>query len=476
MSILISISFINAISISPNPIVLSQQISSTKNYTIQIQNNFNFNIFDFNFTNLTQYGFINPNITILANETKNVTLVFSPTSSFFGIAKSIVKFKYFADIPTAVTTYNSNINSAPNGFSETFILLRQGDSIKWKNQDTISHTITSSLFTTTITPGSTYTHTFNQLGTFEITDPTWDEFPKFHQNVQVIERTSSEKVTNPDYNYEFNLNISFLLNPTTLEFELLEDNFEVPATGETEGLMRIKNIGNTTAEQITISSDSIWIDPKENNFNLNPNGQKFVAYKISPAIFNTDGTNKTYSINITIQSLNSELQSKQISVFVPFSQVFQDTESAEFVFSLLEKFCNANPNNLFCNPNRTIINGTGSNQSGNFSINVTDEDWVEFKTAVESVKTDTQRNTNDLKILADAFGLTTNDVLKLINQTYSKQLENEKKANTSQNIRWIIGFFIIIIVGIVTTVILVGIKRRKMSLTEGPYRFWRSLP
>lgn len=471
--LILPISLTSAVSVEP--ISIQGQIGQKITSSMNISNDLSLPIFNFQFSNLSGLGFQFPQINLSANESKIITFNVTPNQALIQTIQSKVSFNYLANIPEAITTYDLNISS--NGFSTDFFVIRNGDTIRWTNIDSINHQVQSSLFSSgTISPSGNYAYTFNQLGTFEVIDPNWDEFSYFHQNIQIINRTSLEPVHNPSYDFNWQLNLNFLLTPTNLTLTPLGTNFTIDANGETDGLLNISNSGNEVAQSISITSDSSWILPKENNFNLNPNSQKFVAYTIFPIISDIQQTNKTYLINITVKGLNTGLQSTLISVFVPYNPNIGDIDTVEGFAGLINRLielCRENPNHVLCNPNRTIIQPSGNGSAGNFSFNASQTDWGEYKRKVDSVESNVDTLTGDFRTLAESFGLTVPQLKDLINQSLQQALETEKKRKTASDVRWIIGFFIFIIILITSAVFIARKRSKKLRIVEGQYDYRR---
>ncbi|MCX6711532.1 MAG: cupredoxin family copper-binding protein [Candidatus Woesearchaeota archaeon] len=65
-------------------------------------------------------------------------------------------------------SYNVDIQNF--AFSPSTMNIAKGDTITWTNYDSVPHTVTSDsgseLDSSSISPGQTYTHTFNTAGTF----------------------------------------------------------------------------------------------------------------------------------------------------------------------------------------------------------------------------------------------------------------------------------------------------------------------
>ena len=132
------------VTINENPITISQKVGESHEYQILINNTYNYSVFDFKFGNLTDMGFTFGNTTIEANSTKIINITVNPTSAFDGESKQKVKFNFYTDIPTEITTYSININQ--DGFDQTYLPMRVGDTIIFHNKDTIVHNVFSSFF------------------------------------------------------------------------------------------------------------------------------------------------------------------------------------------------------------------------------------------------------------------------------------------------------------------------------------------
>ncbi|MEK7179940.1 MAG: hypothetical protein AAB706_00530 [Patescibacteria group bacterium] len=462
----------SSVSIIPNPINnISQRVGEVKTYSMTINNSGDFDVSDFTFGNLTSLGFVFQNATTFKNSTKTINFTVNPTTSFSGTRIEKIEFKFLADIPIVVTTYPINISPGQNGgFSPNYITVRAGDTVTWTNKDTVFHNVFSSQFNQNINPNETFSYTFGSTGIFSYVDQGYNQFNAYHGTVEVISRTSQEKVHNPNYDFNWNLDLNFFLNPTNITFEVLDTSFDVFATGSSDGLIRIKNVGSNRAERINLTANSNWISFEENNFNLEPNEQNIITYTVSPLIFSTNETNKTYTINISIIGSNIQSDSKQILVFVPFTEIFQDTQSAEFVFSLLDKFCKANPNNLFCNPNRNITT-SGNTTEGNFTLNMTSGDLFEFLRRFSNIETTSIRQENKLSSLTDNYNTKLLNIENNATASYNKQFENESLARRNSNLRWISGVVFVICGCIIFGFWKYRRVKRKIGFKEGAYEY-----
>jgi len=449
--ILTSILFLSLVSasfsISPEPINISQKIGVNHTYNIAITNTYNFSIMDFEFSNLNNKGFSFPAITLQPNETKTIPIFVKPTNSLHEDVISIVSFKYLVDLPDEITTHKINISE--NGFSETYITVRKGDTIMWTNTDDISHRIYSTLFgTMVVAENSSVSYIFNQIGEFTYYDEDFNIFNQFNGNVEVISRTSEQKAHNPNYDIPWTLNLNFFLNPTNITVENSENNYTIEYTKFKKGLLTIENNGTTVAEIITLSSDVNWITFEQNNFNLESGDKEWVEYTIYPSLFLTNDTGKTYNISLKVKASNSEEINIPISVYVPFKEIIgEGTGGQEALEYYSTSFCPKNPCAPICNAllgypicDQNSNLGTGSGQGSNITANITSVDLYNLIKDLREMADSQARTDNELKELADQLGITVPELKNQLNQSLSIQIENERKQKQRSNTVWIIGF------------------------------------
>ena len=70
--------------------------------------------------------------------------------------------------PSGPQTYDVEIKNF--AFSQSTLTIKKGDTVKWTNNDGASHTVVSDsgseINSGTLAPGQSYSHTFNDAGTF----------------------------------------------------------------------------------------------------------------------------------------------------------------------------------------------------------------------------------------------------------------------------------------------------------------------
>ena len=83
------------------------------------------------------------------------------------------------------------------------------------------------------------------------------------------------------------------------------------------------------------------------------------------------------------------------------------------------------------------------------------------------------RTDNQLKLIADKWGVTIPEMMNMINESVTIQKDNEKSDNTKWNVIWIIGFGITLTICIVYAMNLVKKRSYKKDLLGGAYKYRR---
>lgn len=464
--IIFSLNLVSSLIITQNPLNLTAKVNENKTIQVEFINNLGFDIFDFKFSNLSAKGFTIPVINIQANSSQIIPIVVKTTQSYHGLLDSKVEFKYTVNLPDEQETFYVDITEM--GFSPNFLIIKQDDTITWRNKDDLSHTVVGSGFNLPIAPNQSASYTFPTIGETTYQDSYW----YFSGSVNVINKTSQQNAHNPNYDLFWNINLDSILNPTNLEINLLDTQFEVQATGQTEGMIKIKNLGPEKAEIINLNSGSDWISFTENNFNLNMNENKYITYKINPIIFETNQTNKTYDLPINIKASNSDLYNYTISVYIPYSSIVSDFDSEEgFLIWFAEVYCPAHPNNFICNTSINQGNGSTIYKESEIPINVTARTIYEIKRDIARMTDSYQRSDNKITSIQDQYGNSLPNIESLLNQSLTRQEKNEKENSRNWNLVIIVGFFIALFVMFSS----LYNKFKKMSynkyLMEGQFRY-----
>ena len=419
------ITFVNAnLVISPIPLEATTKINQEASYQITLTNNYNFNIFDFQFGNLISKGFTFPNIEIEKNSTQTITASFLPTTSIHENIQVPISFKYFVELPTGAQTYEINLTD-PSGFSPNYLPIKQEDSVKFNNHHTVNFDVVIEGNTYNIPINSSITHQFNIIGTVNY----YDIYFGYSGVIEILNKSTKEKAHNPNYDINWVVNINSILNPTTLEIDNSKEVYEIEYGKFKKGLLTIKNNGTEKAELISLTSTD-WINFNKNDINIEPGEEDWIEYTITPIIFDTNNTDKNYEIELKIKATNTEEYSERINLFVPFKEVSSTYGEDDLsTFNWLQNvFCPQFPTSFLCDP-ESPSDGNGSiyYNDSDIPINVSKRVIYDIQKDLKGTMDSNERTNNEIKILADKWGLTMPEILAFVNQSLVLQQENEKK-------------------------------------------------
>lgn len=440
--------FISSVSaellISPNPIDIDVKMNTQTNFTLNLTNTFPFRISNLEFGNLS--GFTFPDVVLDPNETQIITFGVTQSEVKTVSINSEVKFKYIVDIPNDPQTYYVNITV--NGFDPNFLTIHEGDTVVWTNHDEISHTVTGGDFDFELATNLTASKTFTTVSTVDYQDLIlfWGG------RIEVLSKTAEQKVNNPSYNKILAVNMNVIANPTNLSINVLDKSFNMEATGTGEGMLSIENTGNEVAQKISVSSDSDWIIFDKTNFNVDKGQKSYVSFTIQPLIFSSNETNKTYNFNIKIKGLNTEEFVQNISVFIKYSNAFEQFDSNE---GFLNWF-----NNVFCPKNQQlfICNTTVSNKQPQIivndpqiPINLTASQVYALLKRIQRIEDSNQRTDNKISTLTTSLEDQLPQFNRLLNDSVSQQKATEDSRATTEAVLWIAGIILIFIIGFIVS-------------------------
>jgi len=415
----------------------------------------------------------------------NITIKNSELFDFFNISFEDNPYIQIIEIPKlipgqnitveakVVTDEDINVNLRLKGFYETQIgasnevhyidvtydsgvsrcdfTVIKGDKISWENKDSYDFLIRNAQTFDDIKllkSNDIYELILNEPGIFNYY-MLRDGFIMSNTVCEVTILDDSGVVNNPEYDIEYNLIVDVQYPETTILNNMITRDYEISFVGSTDDLMSIRNAGNIIAKDIQLSGE--WMSFSINNFDLEPGQSKNVGYTISPSgyIITTEGTNKTYYLNMSIKGNFQEII-ENISVFIPFSDI-GDSSSMPFDYEDIKKYieyCTENPDDVLCPTKETVYVFT--NKSGDdFNYTMSQEQltnwiksWFEFQGTYDDY-------TKYQKEALDSFNgsLTT---MQDNQQLMTDDIDNVKDETIRSND--VIGFFGMVI----GTVILLG--------------------
>lgn len=446
---------------TPNNVAFNTIIIGDKhNQTIAITNVNNFSIYNTTMDDLDGFKFgVIPQLGI--NESGNLQINASPDYTFTGTKQAKIRFLYKVTIPNEPKTYYVNITSV--GFSPDQFEIMQGDTIIWSNIDSITHIISSSAFgaDVEVTPGSTWSKVFNNIGRVNYQD----NVVFFAGLFDVLNRTTEEYAHDANYDVSYPISFTSIYPPTTLNYTIVDGRDMSIDFGNTkEGLLFVGNLGNNTALNITFSADKNWVDFTENYFSLNPGESNYLTFRVTPVIYNTDESNKSYQINLKLSSDSTSVMSQNISVFIPYIDLMGNASSPEEFFRQKKIFCDAYPTSPFCvsEPvveyvNRTIV------KEPDLPYNFTQTEIATIFTRLQKVEDAQQKLGNIMNLWDTDLRNYMEEQKKISNDTNVISKKNQEDIENRSTVTWIISVGAVVLICIGTITYLYKVKRKNQA-------------
>ncbi len=138
-----------------------------------------------------------------------------------------------------------------------------------------------------------------------------------------------------------------LLNKVQLD--VFTNSFNINYNEIAIGVLRIQNIGNSTALHLRLNMN--WTQFTTQDFNLNAGQYNLINFNITPQITKTADTNKTYSLIMTLTGDNIETKTEVVNIFVNYHD-FRDTQqnntnTTNIVYivndEVIRDYCSRNP-------------------------------------------------------------------------------------------------------------------------------------
>jgi len=235
-----------------------------------------------------------------------------------------------------------------DGVSRCDFSIIKGDKIKWNNLETIStKTIDivnseTSIVVETIQPNSSWIQHFDTPMTFpfHIVDRTG--WPGPDCVLTVLD--DSGYINNPELDTIMSVDIDVVFPPTSLELYFLNNRYSMRFYEDREDIFSISNTGDKIAKNIHLSAN--WFSFTHNDFDLEPGESKNIGYTISPDIYSSNETNKTYFNNLTVTG-NFVTVRKEFEIFIEYAEfvdgpINNATTLKDYICANFPEFCEPN--------------------------------------------------------------------------------------------------------------------------------------
>ncbi len=292
---------------------------------------------DFTFSSIgfeEEFANIEP-LTLEAGKNATVILTIDRNEDFNG--QLTLEGKYETNLGASNKTVIIDIDYV-NGLSICNLDLIIGDKIQWNNNVLDEIILTSDSDFATILEESNYTKSFNYVEEFDYYAKR--NGAKFTEECRINVMDDSGLVHSLQYDYKIDTNIKVNYEPTTIVANFLETQYTVEYNEDKADIFSIKNTGTKGGKHIGLESE--WMEFEPNNFDLAVGESKVIKYTISPLIYMTNQTNKTYGLEIKINGNFDEIAQK-INVTIPYAYVDSKYSSSvanpEFMHDLYYFFC-----------------------------------------------------------------------------------------------------------------------------------------
>jgi len=464
----------NGLRVIESSVYVNKTIGQDKNITITIANEE-----PVNFLNLTleDSSIVKmPMIASIASGTNmSVTLTVKTDEDI--VSSFRIKGFYETNIGETNALYEVNFSKPLpdlNGMSRCDFSIIKSDSVKWYNyafstacmrQLPGEHPVDGG----DIARGNSFTKKFTEAGSFS--------YAFYMCNLANIPISNTCTITilpttglinDPNKDAILNLNIKVSYEPTIINYSFSNTNMRMGFLDTQEGVISITNIGNKVARNIKLTGDS-WFTFSANNFDLSPGVTKPILYTITPQIYMTIDTNKTYNKTVTITG-NFPTASQDFQVYVDYALIGSGDNSTGDLQTLLEKFCKDHPKSQFCDPEPQIVYRDTNRSDYASNVTITQAQfrdiWIHLFESDEARQTLDNYIKENIDLLRNQSNSNT-EIIARVDSTMTQQKEDQETA-----LKGVIIFVIIVLILVCCGVIgmLIYIKR-KQNRAEGLRRF-----
>lgn len=394
---------------------------------------------------------VSVNATIISNNNINTTIR--------------LKSFYYTNVGLQNKTWHLNISSYTDSFSPCSLSIVKGDKVIFNNK--LSNPITikdvnNNIDVSTVPATSSYIMNFPSPITFR-----YIIYIVGFQLTPICSINSLDTtglVNDPDKDFLINFNLKNNYESTTIDSNLLNNNFSMDFFEQKEGILTISNIGNKTAFNINLNAD--WMSFSPNNFNLNIGESKGIIFKINPLIFSTNDTNRSYSKIITISG-NFNSKSLNTSIFIKHALFDSANSSRADIDYLIKEFCPQYPNSVLCNGSgqNIIYKYINNNSDTAISYNMTGKEmrdlWLYLFSLGDKIETNNNYQKEQVYNINNNTEAIDDKVLNVDSKLNSLQ---EEQINAKTNILFlIIVLLFIFVIAIVVLLIYLSKKIKKIN-------------
>ena len=398
---------------------------------------------------------------------------------------------YLENITSTPEVHNITLKTTIPRISPTPITIKKGDTISWYNSHSQPLTITEvtseiDKWSITISPLNHSEETFNNIKNISYSCEIFGT--TYGADIFVESNIIEDLIHNSDYDKTLKINLNSTYAPTTLSLEIFIDSFNLEYNDVGLGVGRITNNGDFTALDIELSMP--WATFENNSFNLEKAKSKIINFAISPEIYKTADTNKTYIKELTLSGTNIEVIKKNISIFIKYKKINESetqlTFTIEEVRKMLEEMLKLAGNQTentttiiyrdkpvyyhFTEEEISAIDDslTSLDAKGDRTYNLYKQESDQVKQDIESIKGDSQETRDyvneklkEMKDLSKNSTSALDSIAKEFKEQQARDLRSKRIKAIWSWVKWILG--VIAIAGIGITFFVIKFKKGKIK-------------
>lgn len=417
-----------SITISPQHPLVDILQGNTGTFSINITNTGDTDLYNLSFTPITAFNF--PQNLFIAKNTSIITNYSVYGQTGISNPSSTVSFYYNVITPVTPMTHTITINSA--GFSTQNKTIYSGDTISFKNTDTINHTITLTdlSYDKILLPDEDINISFNSVGV----KTYYDKVTSLGMYINIFNNIVSTSAHDSSLDKTMSFTYNLLYNKALLSVEsILPTSYSMDYKSTTEGVIQLKV--NDTAYHVRLYDE--WFNFEEQDFTMQKDTTKIIKYKVTPHIDKyTNQTNMTHTRIIRITSTNADNVNQSVPIFINYYNF--DLLSANgtaiytnyIVVNWTEavEFCSKNPDQYFCNGFPTITKEVPAQ----VKFNLSETDFMNYLQSVKDNSDRMQRIENNM--IED----NNNQNTRFTNEDNEDAITNGRIDNLSNNVQLLI--------------------------------------
>ena len=279
-----------------------------------------FAIYNVTITGLSGFNFTEIPI-LLLNESKNINYTYKTDTPIHQTYSAKLQYNYLTQ--GTRTPLQKVIQVNTSGYNPSNTTAYINDSVVWFNNGEGNRTVTNLNDLTDkhiIQNLTNYTRLFSSTAQFDY----FDETTQKGGFLTILSNEVTLLTHSADYDKNILFNVDAIYKNADMSGQAIPDSYSMKLSEVKQGILRLET--NDSVFNIKLSGE--WFRFQENNLNLN--GDKLIAFNITPAgITTTAQTNQTYLRNIVVVSDNGGNLTIPVSVFIQYANLTEITETLQ---------------------------------------------------------------------------------------------------------------------------------------------------